>query len=228
MSNMISDTAIIDRSSKIGSNVKIYRSASIIESSLGDFASIGDESIIRNSDLDSKVEIGRRNTIDNASIGIGSYTGEFTIIKYASIGKYCSISWNVSVGGANHQMERLATAPLHRIFQCPIEKYKSFEEESVTIGSDVWIASGVTILRGVKIGDGAIIGAGAVVTKDVPPYAIVTGVPAKFLKYRFEQNIIAELLNIKWWDWPQEKLDKARELFKGEVTMSLISKLKRL
>lgn len=131
-------------------------------------------------------------------------------------------------GGANHQIERLASTPLHRIFGGPPEKYKSFEEEQISIGNDVWVASGVTINRGVKVGDGAIIGAGAVVTKDVPPYAVVVGVPAKIMKFRFEQRIIDELLEVKWWDWPQEKLNKARSLFEEEVTISTIKKLKEL
>lgn len=130
--------------------------------------------------------------------------------------------------GANHEIQRLASSPLHRIFGNPVEKYKSFEKEQICIGNDVWIASGVTINRGVKVGDGAIIGAGAVVTKDVPPYAVVVGVPAKILKFRFEQRIINELLEMKWWDWPQEKLNKARSLFEEEVTISTIKKMKEL
>lgn len=228
MSNMISDTAIVDNKSVLGSNVKIFRQASVVESNLCEDVSIGDESIIRFSNLYEKVEIGRRNTIDNVTICKGTYTGEFCIIKYCSIGKYCSISWNVSIGGANHEIERLASSPLHRIFGNPVEKYKSFEKEQINIGNDVWIASGVTINRGVKVGDGAIIGAGAVVTKDVPPYAVVVGVPAKVLRFRFEQRIIDELLEMKWWDWPQEKLNKARSLFKEKVTISTIKKMKEL
>ena len=225
---MISDTAIVDNKSVLGSNVKIYRQASVVESNLRDDVSIGDESIIRFSNLDEKVEIGRRNTIDHVTIGKGTYTGEFCIIKYCSIGKYCSVSWNVSIGGANHEIERLSSSPLHRIFGNPAEQYKSFEEEQINIGNDVWIASGVTINRGVKVGDGAVIGAGAVVTKDVPPYAVVVGVPAKVLRFRFEQRIIDELLEIKWWNWPQEKLNKARSLFEEEATISTIKKMKEL
>ncbi len=197
MNRIIDGTAVIDEASSIGQCAKVYRFGVVFRSKLGDFVSVGDESSIRESVLGEKVEIGRRNTIDNASIGNGTYTGEFCIIKYCTIGKFCSISWNVSIGGANHLINRLSSAPLHRVFTCPTEKYKSFSDENVVIGNDVWIASGVTILRGVTVGDGAVIGAGAVVTEDVPPYAVVVGVPAKILKYRFDRKTIDELMAIK-------------------------------
>ena len=78
----------------------------------------------------------------------------------------------------------------------------------IIIGNDVWVAFGATILSGVKIGDGAVVAAGSVVTKDIPPYAIVGGVPAKVIKYRFDDEIIKSLQDIKWWDWDQETIKK--------------------
>ncbi len=77
------------------------------------------------------------------------------------------------------------------------------------IGSDVWIGTDAFLMPGIKIGDGAIVGARAVVTKDVPPYAIAGGNPAKILKYRFPQDMISELLKIKWWDWEDERIRNA-------------------
>lgn len=83
----------------------------------------------------------------------------------------------------------------------------------VEIGNDVWIGANVTILSGVVIGDGAVIAAGAVVNRDVEPYAVVGGVPAKRIKYRYHQEIIQALLQIKWWDWPIKKIEESVELF---------------
>ena len=227
MNSFLDKSSSCDGLSSIGRAVKIYRQAQVKQSALADFVSIGDDSLVRFSKLSERVEIGRRNTIDHAIIGKSTYTGEFCIIKYCSIGKYCSISWNVSIGGANHQIERLSSAPLQRVIEgIEPEEYRSFVEEKIVIGNDVWIGSGVSVLRGVTIGDGAVIAAGAVVTKDMPPYAIVGGVPARILKYRFTETIVEELLNIRWWDWPQETINKNKALFENEVTQSTIEEMK--
>jgi serine acetyltransferase len=84
------------------------------------------------------------------------------------------------------------------------------EKKPIHIGHDVWIGARVFIRDGVKIGNGAVVAAGSVVVKDVPDYAIVGGVPAKIIRYRFSEEMIAELLNLKWWEWPEEKLRKAQ------------------
>ena len=86
----------------------------------------------------------------------------------------------------------------------PVTKHKEY----CHIGNDVWIAAGAQVLHKVSIGDGAIVGGGAVVTKNVPPYAIVAGVPARIIKFRFDEKTICELLKIKWWDWPENVLQE--------------------
>jgi acetyltransferase-like isoleucine patch superfamily enzyme len=128
-----------------------------------------------------------------------------------SIGNYCSINGTALIGASPHPMNFVSTHPFlyfkNRGF---IERDlgPTVEELSIkaSIGNDVWIGANAIILSGVKVHDGAVIGAGAIVTKDVPPYGIVIGVPAKLLRYRFSPNIIESLLRIKWWFWSEEKI----------------------
>lgn len=131
---------------------------------------------------------------DNCKVGAHSYIIS-GLIKNAHIGKYCSIAANINIGADRHPTNWLSTHP----FQYnETDKFSSLE--ITTIGNDVWIGANVVIQTGIKIGDGAIIGSSAVVTKDVPPYAIVAGVPAKIIRYRFSDDIIDKLLELQWWD----------------------------
>ncbi len=129
------------------------------------------------------------------------------------IGKYCSIADCVVLGCGDHPINTLSTSPFQYVYNKP-EMYGNIivpksniikrEYSETFIGNDVWIGYRAFIKLGVKIGDGAIIGAGAVVTKEVEPYAIVGGVPAKLIKYRFDENIRKQLLELKWWDLPEK------------------------
>ena len=171
---------------------------------------------------------------------VGRYTyGYKELLEYyplaESIGRYCSINGTAKIWN-NHPVDYITTHPMldYLMFyewdqfseRCRlIEKYGKYHENAsfedsalrnnrpIVIGNDVWIGAGVIILPGVHIGDGAILAAGAVVTKDVEPYAIVGGVPAKVIKYRFEKKVIEKLLKIKWWDWDSEKIEANIELF---------------
>ena len=142
----------------------------------------------------------------NVLIQSYSYVGGKTQIQNAKVGKFCSIGENVRIGLGRHPLLCKSTYPgfysdnynlygVKKEYECPISEY-----ESVSIGNDVWIGTSSIILDGVTIGDGAVVAAGAVVTKDVPPYAIVGGVPARVIKYRFSPERISELLIEKWWD----------------------------
>lgn len=227
MSNRIAETATV-KDSRLSDGIKVFRDASVVDSALDDGVSIGDFSLIRHSDLAKKVEIGRRNTIDTARIGERTYTGEFCLIKHCTIGKYCSVSWNVSIGGANHDMQCLTTIPLHRVFDTPAEEYRSFREQPLTIGNDVWIGAGAHILRGVTVGDGAVIASNAVVTSNVAPYEIVGGVPARVIGRRFDVQTAEKLLALRWWDWPQEKLALARPLFEKPLDAQVLAQLQTI
>jgi acetyltransferase-like isoleucine patch superfamily enzyme len=133
------------------------------------------------------------------------YRGEKTSL---TIGKYCSISTHVVIFlGSEHRTDWISTYPFPMLWENAktITGHPSTKGD-VIIGNDVWIGYDVTIVSGVKIGDGAVIGTGSVVAKDVPPYAIAAGNPARVVRYRFNEEAVEKLLQIKWWNWPDEKV----------------------
>lgn len=170
-----------------------------------------------NSIIHRTAKVNSGSNIVNSNIGRYSYTCYDDEIVNCEIGQFCSISDEVMIGGAEHPMEWVSTSPVFQNVKHsgPKKKFAKFNYEGVKrtfIGNDVWIGKKVIIKAGVKIGDGAVIGAGSVVTKDVPPYAVVAGVPAKVIKYRFDENIISNLLQSRWWDLPDDQLQKHAHL----------------
>lgn len=215
----------------MGDNCKIYEGVRTIRTVLGNKVIIGESSFIQDSNLGNGVQINRRNIIVGSSIGNYTYTGANTVIKKAEIGKFCSISWNVSITGNQHDYRGISTHPFTRLPSFGfIEEGegRELDSETVLIGNDVWIGMNTCILPGVKIASGSIIGAGAVVTKDVPPYAIVVGNPAKVLKYRFSEDIIGKLMDIRWWDWSSEDIQNNLTLFKGVLDQEMLEKLQNV
>jgi acetyltransferase-like isoleucine patch superfamily enzyme len=142
----------------------------------------------------------------NTVIGNYTYVQKYTSICNTEIGNYCSIASNVNIGLASHPINLISTSPVFYDNSQPLPdffvKNNTFSEvlPRTYIGSDVWIGQSVMIKAGLSLGTGSIIGAGSIVTKDVQPYSIVVGVPAKTIKMRFSDDLIVELLNSKWWE----------------------------
>ena len=163
----------------------------------------------------------------NSSLGFGSYVANNSVIRGAKIGKYCSIGDNVRTGLGRHPVkDYVSTHPAFFSMNkqagftyVEAQKYKEHKyvdkdgKYYIEIGSDVWIGNNVMIMDGVKIGDGAIVGLGSIVTKDIEPYSINVGIPAKKIKYRFEKKYIEFLLEFKWWDKDFEWLNENAYLF---------------
>jgi len=167
--------------------------------------SVGRCAEINNSDFGNSVSIQKGCLVSNSTIGNYSYISKNTEINYADIGAFCSVGPYCQIGlGAHPTKEFVSTHPM--FFSILKQNGDTFSDknyfkefESITIGNDVWIGAKSTVLDGVKIGNGAIVAAGAVVSKDVPDYAIVGGVPATVIRYRFSPDQISKLLEIKWW-----------------------------
>ncbi len=181
------------------SEPRIHSTAQLKSSKLGRYADIGERVILR------EVTVGDFTYFERNGEGI-----------YAEIGKFCSIAANVRINALEHPMERLTT---HKLSYRPNEYFRYLgvdgefrarrQAKRVVIGNDVWIGHGAVITPGVTVGHGAVIGANAVVTRDVAPYTVVGGVPAKLIRKRFDDAAIERLLKLNWWDWPVEKLFEA-------------------
>lgn len=154
----------------------------------------------------------RRANLRSTSLGRMTYVAEVSRLGFADIGAFSSIGPNVLLGGLGcHPVDRLSTHPA--FYSSRLQAGATFstadvieELPRVSVGSDVWIGAGSIVLDGVNIGDGAIIAAGAVVTRDVPPYAIVGGVPARTIRYRFDEETQDALLEWRWWDLDNNQL----------------------
>lgn len=198
---------MIDMKNEVSATAKLYN-CDIGRSIIGDYSSVGDFSKVVDSNLSEHVRIDRNNHIDSSTLGRYSYTGKNTIILHSTVGAFTSISWNVTIGGANHDYRRVTQHPI--LYDPNLgfvdEPVYNRYNKKLEIGSDVWIGAGAAVLRGVSIGHGAVIGANSVIRRDVPPYAICVGSEGKIAKYRFPKKEIDRILSSEWWNWPESDI----------------------
>lgn len=195
----ISLLALVDDASKVDRKAKIYRSAHIV----------------------------------NSTVGRYSYVGINSWVNHTEIGQFCSIATNVFIGMPQHTMNFLSTSPIftesHNALGISWIKHDIITPHQRTcIGNDVWIGFGALIKGGVRIGNGAIVGAGAVVTKDVPDYAIVAGIPARIIRYRFSDEIIEKLKSLEWWNLEKDELIHIVSSFQNSLQISDIENIRKL
>jgi len=167
---------------------------------------------VKDTSLGAWCEVQERTKLTETVMGDYSYICGDGEVIYTDIGKFCSIASHARINPGNHPLDRAA---LHHftyrseMFDLGDDDPSFFDwrrESKVTIGNDVWIGHGVTVMPGVNIGNGAAIGSGAVVTRDVEPFTVVVGVPAKPVRKRFDDETIADLQALRWWDWSQDML----------------------
>lgn len=220
--------SVTDTTGDTGS--KIYQNCHVQRCHIGKYSTVGDFSRLGDCRLGDHVAIQRNAMMYHVDIGRFSYTGKNFTAWHCSIGAFCSISWNVSIGGANHDYSRVTTHSFlySRDFgllpEENFEGYNRFEKPCI-IGNDVWIGANACICRGVTVCTGAVIAAGAVVTHDVPPYTIVAGVPAKPIKKRFDEESIQLLLESRWWELPESIIKENFHLFNNHTTPDIARKI---
>ena len=193
----ISKLALIDNKSQFHPTVIIYRNTKVISSKIDAF----------------------------------TYIAPGSELLYANIGKFCSIGRECFIGLPMHSIQNISSSPIftskHNAIQhnwTDKDSYREFKQ--VNLGNDVWIGNRATIMGGITIGDGAVIGTGAIVTNDVPEYAIVAGIPARVIKYRFNESVINKLLEIKWWNLPEQFLKANIHAFnQDEISIQFLEEI---
>lgn len=198
---------------------------------LGLEPSIHPTAAVTGSRLGRYTEIGARTSVVECEIGDYSYIAGDSDVIYTTIGKFCSIAAHVRIDPGNHPMERASqshfTYRASRYFPGEADEDAFFDwrrRHAVTIGHDVWIGHGAVVLPGRTVGTGAVVAAGAIVTKDVAPYAIVGGNPARPIRARFPDAIADGLARIAWWDWPHERLHEALDDFRALGAAAFVEK----
>jgi phosphonate metabolism protein (transferase hexapeptide repeat family) len=182
------------------------------------------------STLGAYTEVGERTSLVDTTMGDYSYIVHDGEVIHTAIGKFCSIAAFARINPGNHphwkaaQHHFLYRSAAYGMGEDDRDFFDWRRSHPVTIGHDVWIGHGVTVMPGVSVGTGAILGAGAVVTKEVPPYTIVGGVPSKPIRRRFPEPVAERLLATAWWDWPHAKLTEALPDFRALSVEAFLEK----
>ena len=192
---------------------KIYKIAkNILNMPFRLFSKVSIMAIVDNSSINKLAAISGNTRFYSSSIDKYSYIGRNCLVINTEIGKFTSIADNCFIGCSSHPTNWISTSPVFYKGKNILNKNFCFLEyesnKKTIIGNDVWIGCNVLIKSGVTIGDGAIIGMGSIVTKNIEPYSIVAGNPAKHIKYRFDEDIIEKIQNIKWWELDEKQLEE--------------------
>lgn len=179
--------------------------------------------------VDKRARIHRGCKIRNSSVGPHSYVAAHSWLTNTDVGSFCSIGNGVSCGLATHTLDHISTSPVFTLRNSAADAHwaevdlsaNSDDINRTTLEADCWIGSGAMLMSGIKIGVGAVVGAGAVVTKDVPPYAIVGGVPARIIRYRFSPEVREKLLASCWWTRDDQWLKAHISLFQQPINENL-------
>ena len=182
---------------------------------IADTARIGDSCVVAGSQLDDYSRLKPHVEFRDSVLGAYSYVSSFSVAARTRIGKFCSVAHGTFIGLWEHNT--YVTTHSFYLFESSggfVNGYTNYDRDAewTHIGNDVWVGANAVVVKGVRVGDGAIIGASAVVTRDVPPYAIVVGNPARVLRYRFSEEDIAFLLTLRWWDLDRARLQEMVDL----------------
>jgi len=218
------------RKSRVGSQCKIEKRSRILNSEIGSHCHISRHAKLKKTHLCEAIRIGPHTKLESVSVGRYSYISGHAELNNVEIGSFCSIGSSLMNHLGNHPSRTfVSTSP---VFYMPNAPVPSFSEKEtfpsyggkVKIGNDVWIGQEVLLMDGVTIGNGAIVAARSVVSRDVPPYAIVGGVPARLIRYRFDEETIQQLESFQWWDkeieWIKSNVDAFQEINRFMKIMS--------
>lgn len=181
------------------------------------FSKISVFAVINESPIDKTSAVCSFSKIYRTKIGRYSYVGRYSFITNADIGSFCSIAGGVNIGGTGHPIEWVSSSSVFHKWKNVLKKNFAKHEydifKTTKIGNDVWIATNAMVKAGVKIADGAVVGMGAVVTKNIGPYEVWAGNPARLIKKRFDDKTIDALLKVQWWNMKDEEIEYYAKYF---------------